>query len=237
MRWKDSCGVLAFENNLKLRAIMARMRHLYLSKQYVSRENCEDPCFAGVWGGIFGHGNLAGIVQALQHVLLTGLCVLLLGSHVSVLSLSITPPACGETTGRIERPSYRSAFIETNMVYSIYLPPCYDQSNTVYPSITLLHGSNDDDHHWLRLGLQTHLETRIMSGEMPPVIVILPFGNWIANQNQFGIASWENVFVGELMPLIEANYRVSTARAHRVIGGISRGGFWAFQIALRHPER
>ena len=38
---------------------------LYLSQQYVTRDGTENPFFAGVWG-IFGHGNVAGVGQALQ---------------------------------------------------------------------------------------------------------------------------------------------------------------------------
>ena len=38
---------------------------LFLSKQYVERDGVETPFFAGCWG-IFGHGNVAGIGQALQ---------------------------------------------------------------------------------------------------------------------------------------------------------------------------
>ncbi|MBC8170686.1 MAG: CapA family protein, partial [Anaerolineae bacterium] len=138
--------------------------------------------------------------------------------------------------GRIERPEYRSTLIDTPMVYSIYLPPCYDQTSQSYPTLYLLHGSNDDDNHWLRLGLQELLDERISAGTMPPMIVVLPFGNWIANENQFGMYSWETVFVSEMLPLVEANYRVDLNRANRAIGGISRGGFWAFQIGLLHPD-
>jgi 3D-(3,5/4)-trihydroxycyclohexane-1,2-dione acylhydrolase (decyclizing) len=47
------------------RLTMAQALVLYLSKQYVSRDGRENPFFAGVWG-IFGHGNVAGIGQALQ---------------------------------------------------------------------------------------------------------------------------------------------------------------------------
>jgi 3D-(3,5/4)-trihydroxycyclohexane-1,2-dione acylhydrolase (decyclizing) len=47
------------------RLTMAQALILYLSKQYVSRDGKENPFFAGVWG-IFGHGNVAGIGQALQ---------------------------------------------------------------------------------------------------------------------------------------------------------------------------
>ena len=38
---------------------------LFLSNQYVERDGVETPFFAGCWG-IFGHGNVAGIGQALQ---------------------------------------------------------------------------------------------------------------------------------------------------------------------------
>lgn len=47
------------------RLTMAQALVLYLSKQYVSRDDKENPFFAGAWG-IFGHGNVAGIGQALQ---------------------------------------------------------------------------------------------------------------------------------------------------------------------------
>lgn len=44
----------------------------------------------------------------------------------------------------------------------------------------------------------------------------------------------ENVFLTEFMPLLESTYRVDTAQ--RAIGGISRGGSWAYEIAFRHPQ-
>lgn len=37
----------------------------FLAEQYVERDGRETPFFAGVWG-IFGHGNIAGVGQALQ---------------------------------------------------------------------------------------------------------------------------------------------------------------------------
>src|SRR5512132_763926 len=37
----------------------------FLEQQYVERDGSEIAFFAGVWG-IFGHGNVAGIGQALQ---------------------------------------------------------------------------------------------------------------------------------------------------------------------------
>ena len=48
-----------------LRVTAAQALITFLSTQYVERDGKELPFFAGVWG-IFGHGNVAGIGQALQ---------------------------------------------------------------------------------------------------------------------------------------------------------------------------
>lgn len=145
--------------------------------------------------------------------------------------------ACNESTGRTERQSYRSTIATTTMHYTVYLPPCYDaNADTPYPTIYLLHGSASYDDHWLQLDLDTILDEGIANGVYPPLIAVLPYGEWIANENQFDRVSFENVFLEELMPAVETTYRISTERDTRAIGGISRGGFWAFGVAFRHPN-
>lgn len=47
------------------RLTMAQALIAFLQSQYVERDGVENPFFAGAWG-IFGHGNVAGIGQALQ---------------------------------------------------------------------------------------------------------------------------------------------------------------------------
>jgi 3D-(3,5/4)-trihydroxycyclohexane-1,2-dione acylhydrolase (decyclizing) len=47
------------------RLTMAQALVLYLTNQYVERDGKENTFFAGAWG-IFGHGNVAGVGQALQ---------------------------------------------------------------------------------------------------------------------------------------------------------------------------
>src|SRR6266403_2035672 len=44
---------------------MAQALTRFLAQQYVERDGRETAFFAGVWG-IFGHGNIAGVGQALQ---------------------------------------------------------------------------------------------------------------------------------------------------------------------------
>src|SRR2546426_3771525 len=47
------------------RVTMAQALVGFLKNQHVERDGREQPFFAGAWG-IFGHGNIAGIGQALQ---------------------------------------------------------------------------------------------------------------------------------------------------------------------------
>lgn len=51
------------ENTIRLTTAQAIIK--FLKNQYVSRDGVENPFFAGMFG-IFGHGNVAGIGQALQ---------------------------------------------------------------------------------------------------------------------------------------------------------------------------
>lgn len=147
----------------------------------------------------------------------------------------VAQTSCDEALGQTERHTYNAQIIQTQMYYSVYLPRCYGSSDLYYPVLYLMHGSNEDDNHWLRLGLAETLDAAISSGDLPPMIVVLPFGNWIANENRFGVGSWGDIFLNHLMPLVENTYRVDGDSSKRAIGGISRGGFWAFHIAMQNP--
>ncbi|MEO0563259.1 MAG: CapA family protein [Chloroflexota bacterium] len=142
---------------------------------------------------------------------------------------------CDASVGTTERQSYRSSIAQTTMYYTVYLPPCYDNTNT-YPTLYLMHGSASFDDHWLQIGLAEAMDTGIADGSLPEMIAVLPFGEWIANENQFERVSFANVFLEELMPTVAENYAVAEGRNQRAIGGISRGGFWAFHIGLKHPD-
>ena len=95
----------------------------------------------------------------------------------------------------------------------------------------LLHGSDADDSQWTQLGFIDALESAIATGAAPAMIVLMPFGDAIANDNQFGADSYDRLLL-ELLELAKSQYRVSERVA---IGGISRGGFWAYQLGLRYP--
>ena len=45
----------------------------------------------------------------------------------------------------------------------------------------------------------------------------------------------ESDLINDLIPSIEAHFRVVPDQAHRAIGGLSAGGYGAANLALRHP--
>jgi enterochelin esterase-like enzyme len=152
---------------------------------------------------------------------------------------SVTPQfACNEPTGQVVKDSFQSAISKKKVDYSIYLPPCFWATGKRYPYVILMHGSDVDDSVWTqKLKIDTTLTEGIQKGKFPPMVLIMPDGDDIANQNIFREnASYESLILKELIPTVELNLCVWQQREGRAIGGISRGGFWAFLIGFRHPQ-
>jgi enterochelin esterase-like enzyme len=119
--------------------------------------------------------------------------------------------------------------------YRVFLPPCSE--GTRLPYVLLMHGSNSDGRLWDQLGIDEAIVRGMTLNRLPPLAVVMPSGGELANTNSFLIGhSWEYVIIDELIPHVEAAYCLTSDRERRAIGGISRGGFWAFLIALRHPD-
>ena len=142
------------------------------------------------------------------------------------------PADCGEA-GTLSRETYVDPGADQERRFHIYLPPCYSLGADQYPLLMLLHGSNADDLQWALLGFLQSLETSIHAGAAPPMIVLMPFGGEAANDNSFGDNSYDRALL-DLLAIVSERYLVSDARA---IGGISRGGFWAYHLGLRFPDQ
>lgn len=98
-------------------------------------------------------------------------------------------------------------------------------------------GNIHDETKWIELGLEEAATTAIREGTLPPLIIVMPAGGWLANNTSGGPGSYESLILDELVPHIEQSYCVWSAREGRAIGGLSRGGYWALEIAFRFPER
>lgn len=133
---------------------------------------------------------------------------------------------------------FRSATAGENLRYRVYIPPCYLETQKRYPYVILLHGQGSNELQWDRIGAADTLEQGYRLGVLPPMILVMPYTGTIGNRNPGpnveGI--YEDVVLDELMPAIERDFCTINNRDYRAIGGISRGGFWAYSIGLRHPD-
>jgi len=151
---------------------------------------------------------------------------------------SATLPKCNESKGQLLDLTLDSNVEKNAVRYRAYLPPCYNETQRRYPYVILMPGSDKDETEWTaQLKAQDALDAGIAVSALPPMILIMPNGSDLMNNNIFQDgASWESVVVGELIPEVEKNFCTWNARQARAIGGISRGGFWAFEIAFRHTD-
>lgn len=159
------------------------------------------------------------------------------GYYTLTLSENALPAGCTNLQGSIESIEMYSQAAGEQLRYSVYMPPCAESTTRRYPYILLMHGSASTNTHWDTIGMDEALTVSYALNKIPPVALLLPYGGEIANLNYFGgTYSYENVVLNEIMPDAEMNFCLQNEKAGRAIGGISRGGFWAWEIGLRHPQ-
>lgn len=149
-------------------------------------------------------------------------------------------PACEEETGQIVNSHYDSDIAGGNVAYRVYLPPCYEASGKSYPVLYMLHGLGDgmNDSQWDSMGLGEAADIGFARGALPPLIIVMPNGTNTHGYDLFAPTnSYEFMILDELIPHIENTYCTWNVREGRAIGGLSRGAFWALEIALRQPDK
>jgi enterochelin esterase-like enzyme len=154
---------------------------------------------------------------------------------VSIPTPIQTPAVCSGS-GEVILGNYGSQLTGQVHNYRIYLPPCYGRDGHVYPVLYVFHGSAQNDSHWDDIGLDEAAEQSILAGRIPPLVIVMPDGGQIAQNTSGGPGSFEQLILADLIPHIETNYCVSAAADGRAIGGLSRGGYWAMEIAFRNPS-
>lgn len=151
-----------------------------------------------------------------------------------------TPTAfpCESDSGEvIDITDNRSPTAGENLRYRVYIPPCYRETQKRFPLLVLLHGLSYREQQWEDLGLIDALDQGIRLGVAAPMVVVMPYMGQIGQNNRFPPdPSYETVILDELLPAMQRDFCIWESPDYRAIGGISRGGFWAFSIAMRHPD-
>jgi enterochelin esterase-like enzyme len=150
-------------------------------------------------------------------------------SPTTMPQINGTKPVCPDQQGIVIIGELDILTLPNNMPFRIYLPPCYtENTETRYPTLYLLHGLTGDDSQWDELGVDERANALIASGELPPLIVVMPW-------HRTGV-DLEMAVVNILVPHIDQTYRTLAEPGWRAIGGLSRGGGWALRIGLRHTD-
>jgi enterochelin esterase-like enzyme len=156
---------------------------------------------------------------------------------LAAVSLLFTFPCIDAMAGRAIRDSYQSAVLNRKVDFTVYLPNEYAKTAGKFPAVYLLHGLDGNQDEWLENGTISIVNRLVRKGAVQPRVVIMP---------SFGPQSWwvdggqdkaETALMQELMPYVEAKYRLVNSRNGRAVAGWSMGGHGALNLALAYPDR
>jgi enterochelin esterase-like enzyme len=158
--------------------------------------------------------------------------------------------------GELRQVWYRSATMGLPRRMFVYTPPGYEKSKEMYPVLYLLHGWGGDEEEWTNAGFLPQLMDNLLAeGKIKPMVVVMPNGHpdeqaaphVLPSAAQPGMPTQEvsevhtrlsaQGMMEDVIPFIEANYRVKTDRDDRAIAGLSMGGEQATYIGLNHLDR
>jgi len=148
--------------------------------------------------------------------------------------------------GTVEAHSYKSKSLGTDRRLVVYTPPGYEKSSDRYPVLYLLHGAGSNETAWTERG-RAHviLDNLIADGKLKPLVVVMPFGfafqrapgarGDAAENKQQREGFWKD-FVEDIIPMVDATFRVHADRDHRAIAGLSLGGAQSLAIGLSRTD-
>jgi putative tributyrin esterase len=138
----------------------------------------------------------------------------------------------------VEERSFRSDALRRTMPYLVYLPRGYnDAADTRYPVLYMLHGMAGSMYEWAGYGLLDMADRLIGSGEIAPLLIVMPQGDdsyWIDHAGDG--PRWGAYVAEDLVTEIDSRFRSVPEPAARAVGGLSMGGFGALTLAITHPE-
>lgn len=145
--------------------------------------------------------------------------------------------------GTVREHTYRSRSLGRLRELAVYTPPGYDQHpDARFPTLYLQHGMGDNQATWVAHG-KAHwiLDNLMAQGRARPMVVVMMDGHALGfGSSASGFASNTQAFESDLLenvlPFIEANYRVKTGAEHRGIVGLSMGGGQSLTIGLNHLD-
>ncbi len=154
--------------------------------------------------------------------------------------------------GEIRERRYFSKTTGTWRRVFVYTPPGYDEHPELrYPVLYLQHGGGEDERGWVNQGrVGVILDNLIAEGTAVPMLIVMENGyaqrvgeervqispGSSRQEFQRMFAALDDLFLHDLIPMIDTHYRTIPDRENRAIAGLSMGGLQAFTIGLGHPD-
>lgn len=163
---------------------------------------------------------------------------------------------------RAKRVTIHSAALGVEKNFYVALPPGYSSaanSRERYPTLYLfrgherewVHRQQDHSRHG-RTVIDVYRQL-LEDGEVGPMVLVFPGTSSDSNrvpgllvnfrepalaldEPGIGTGRFEDYFVRDLVPYIDANFRTIPHRHARAVDGFSLGGFQSIKIAAQHPE-
>jgi enterochelin esterase-like enzyme len=167
--------------------------------------------------------------------------------RTSILHIAGEPPLLHDFQnvphGVVRQHTYLSKSLGRVRELVVYTPPGYDQQTEArFPTLYLQHGMGDNQATWVVHG-KAHwiLDNLIAQGKAHPMVVVMMDGHASIAQGMAGFqnntTAFERDLLEDVMPFVEANYRVKTEAADRAIAGLSMGGGQSLTIGLNHLDK
>lgn len=139
--------------------------------------------------------------------------------------------------------TFPSKIVGQDVGYAILLPDDYDSTSKRYPVVYYLHGGRPGSEA-KSVRLADHFVRLRREHQLDQVIYVFVNGGPVSHYNvpdQIGVegkpdALGADVFIKELIPYIDANYRTIATRQGRGLEGFSQGGRGTMRLSLRYPE-
>ena len=141
----------------------------------------------------------------------------------------------GVSAEKFQTLKLKSSLMSREMPYRVILPAGYSalkQRAPGYSVIYLLHGLTGHFSNWTD---KTKLAEYAANHKF---IIVTPEGDngWYSDSVSVPNDKYESYIVKELIPEIDKNFRTLADRDHRIIAGLSMGGFGALKFGLKYPE-
>jgi enterochelin esterase family protein len=158
--------------------------------------------------------------------------------------------------GDVRQVWYPSPTMKTRRRMIVYTPPGYDKSKDSYPVLYLLHGWGGDEEEWTNAGYTPQIMDSLLADKkITPMLVVMPNGHPDEPAAPYLVPTGASTalpgaqvserhtllssqgLLDDVIPFVEANYRVKANREHRAVAGLSMGGEQAMFIGLNHLDR